>query len=150
MKNALKKKFFILTAAEMVYLVFYLGLIIGDLVPSTGNQFWQVYILLRKIFSLIMAPVVCEEWCTLWSDLITQHHTRYMQLWKFKAKASLYIALSTVTNAKWTYEIFFFYDIRSETSWFEKYCEEYDFQSKSSSYYNFEASTSTVLSIYLK
>lgn len=77
--NAVKKKFLILSAAEMSYFVHYFALIIGDLVPPT-NRTWLLYISLRKIMCMIMQPIVTEDLCKKLENVISAHHKLYLAL----------------------------------------------------------------------
>jgi len=77
--NALKNKYIIYSAAEMACLWQYLGLIIGDLIPKK-NKTWKLYILLRKMMSIIMAEEVTDENCSLLKKLTSEHHKLYINL----------------------------------------------------------------------
>lgn len=57
MKEKLNLKY---SAAEMLFLTRYLGIIIGDKVPR-NNRHWQMYIKLRKIVDILMSPRITIE-----------------------------------------------------------------------------------------
>lgn len=59
----------------------FLGILIGDLVPCT-NKFWDLYISLREIICIIMAPIYTKDTCISLETLIAEHHTLYMHLFK--------------------------------------------------------------------
>lgn len=71
--DALKKRYIIYSAAEMACLWQYLSLIISDLIPKT-NKTWKLYIVLRKIMSIIMAQEVTNENINLLKKLTSEHH----------------------------------------------------------------------------
>ncbi|XP_044010180.1 uncharacterized protein LOC122853827 [Aphidius gifuensis] len=56
----IKKKRLRLTGSEMGFLIEYLGILIGSYIPR-GNKIWEIYILYRKIYFLIMAPSFSED-----------------------------------------------------------------------------------------
>ena len=71
--DTMKKGHLIYSASEMACFVQNLGLIIGDLVPKE-NKTWKIYILLRKIISIILASTVTLENITALKSLMTKHH----------------------------------------------------------------------------
>ncbi|XP_066599984.1 uncharacterized protein [Prorops nasuta] len=75
----LQKDCLILSASEMLCLVRYFGLIIGDLVP-VGNNTWRLWILLREIICIIYSSTISNETCKLLSNLVSEHHELYLQL----------------------------------------------------------------------
>ncbi|XP_066595409.1 uncharacterized protein [Prorops nasuta] len=79
------KKFLILSASEMLCLVRFLGLIIGDLVPL-NNRAWKLWVLLREIICLILSPVISKETCILLQNIIREHHELYLKLFSDKLK----------------------------------------------------------------
>ena len=77
--DTIKKGHLIYSASEMACFVQNLGLIIGDLVPKE-NKTWKIYILLREIFSIILAPTVTLENITALKSLLTKHYRLHMKL----------------------------------------------------------------------
>lgn len=68
------------SAAEMLCLTRYLGLIIGDLIPDKNDPFWCLYRILREIISIVMAPYFTDaDLCRL-DELIVKHNEEYMRL----------------------------------------------------------------------
>jgi len=46
-----------MSAAEMLTFINYLGLIIGHLIDK-GNKYWNLYLVLKRIISIITATVI--------------------------------------------------------------------------------------------
>ncbi|XP_031358295.1 uncharacterized protein LOC116182914 isoform X1 [Photinus pyralis] len=81
----LKKKKLRMSCAEMKCFILYGGLLLGAIVPE-DNQFWKLYLLLRKIIDLVLADVVTNETCCLLKDLIAKHHSLYKELFNTTLK----------------------------------------------------------------
>lgn len=77
--DAINKKHIIYSASEMACFLQSLGIIIGDLIPKK-NKTWQLYIILRKMLSIIMTQEVTDEKISLLEKLISKHHKLYMNL----------------------------------------------------------------------
>ena len=69
-----------MSAAESLCFISNLGLLIGDLVPR-GNKYWQLYIVVKKILSIIMVPCVTKSTVSTLKNLIQEHHTIYLKLY---------------------------------------------------------------------
>lgn len=78
-ENALDNKFMKLSGSEMRFMIKYLGILIGKYIPR-GNKTWQLYILHRKIYFLIMSPSYTEDSAHQLRDLISQHRKLYLEL----------------------------------------------------------------------
>ncbi|XP_046740534.1 uncharacterized protein LOC124407968 [Diprion similis] len=77
----LRKQVIVFSASEMLCFVYYFGLIIGDLVPN-DNEVWQLYIVVRKILSVVMAISFRKKTTDLLRTLVKQHHSLYLQLFR--------------------------------------------------------------------
>lgn len=75
-----------ISASEMFVFVKYLGLIVGDFIP-VGNKVWELYIALRDIICIIMAPSVTIETSKLLATVIAEHHALYINIFKEQLKA---------------------------------------------------------------
>lgn len=60
-----------LTASEMIFLVRYFGVMVGDLVPKE-NQEWKIYLRLRQISNIIMSRVVTDDNANLLDVLVSE------------------------------------------------------------------------------
>lgn len=83
--SSLRNECLLISASEMCTLVKFLGLLIGDLIPHT-TEVWQLYMNLREIICIIMAPMFTKESCKLLEVLISEHHILYMDLFKESLK----------------------------------------------------------------
>jgi len=59
-QDNLKKNKLKLSATEMLCFVKYFGVVIGDLIP-VDNEFWQLYILLRKILDIVLSKTLAKD-----------------------------------------------------------------------------------------
>ena len=75
-KNKLNLK---MSAAEMLCLVRYFGLIIGDVIPE-DDEHWQLYKYLRSIIDIFTSPRIIPEDATYLTELIENHHKLYIKL----------------------------------------------------------------------
>lgn len=62
-----------LSASEMAYLMRYLGLIIGDLIPE-DNEYYQLYLLLNEIKNVILASAYNTDMPHHLKELVFQYH----------------------------------------------------------------------------
>lgn len=63
----------------MSFIIEYLGILIGKYIPR-GHKVWQLYILLRKKYFIIMAPSFQANTPGLLKDFIKEHHQKYDEL----------------------------------------------------------------------
>lgn len=77
--ESLKKKTLKMSASEMKSFILNSGLIFGHLIPK-GNKFWQIYILLRQILSIILKRYVTSSMIQNLKELIHNHHSLYISL----------------------------------------------------------------------
>lgn len=75
-KEKLNMKF---SAAEMLCLVRYLGLIIGDLVPKTDKN-WSLYINLRHLIDIVMSPQIVESDAKDLDKIVKNLNSSYFEL----------------------------------------------------------------------
>lgn len=68
-----------LSGSEISFIMEYLGILIGKYIPR-GNKIWQLYLLLRKMYYLIKAPICTEESPRKLRDVIKKHHQAYDEL----------------------------------------------------------------------
>ena len=81
------KKKLKMSAAEMICLTRYFGLIIGDKVKEDENDVWYLYILLRKIVSYLLSPRMAPGFSIRLQYLIDEFLKLYTKLYgdlKFK------------------------------------------------------------------
>jgi len=74
-----------LSASEMLVLVRYFGLLIGDFVPK-NDPVWHLYILLRQILDLVTSMSLQIDSCELLKILIAEHHDLYLRFSKQSLK----------------------------------------------------------------
>jgi hypothetical protein len=75
----LKKQNLRQSASEMLVLVRYFGLLVGDLVPE-NDEVWKLYTLLREIMDILLSPIIQRQSCQFLKTLITEHHQLYISL----------------------------------------------------------------------
>lgn len=86
-KDKFKLRF---SAAEMLVLVRYFGLVVGDLIVDKKDKHWILYKCLRQILDILMSPRIIDEW-------IIELHFLVLIL------NSLYLALSGKLKPKFHY-----------------------------------------------
>ena len=69
------------SAAEMLCLVRYLGLIIGDLIPQ-NNKHWQLYLYLRQIVDIVTSPRLTKSMLRDLQILVRHHNELYINLFE--------------------------------------------------------------------
>jgi len=70
---------FNLKAAEMLRLVRYFALMVGDLVPE-GDDVWGLYLILSQITQLVFSTAVTASELGLLRTLVSEHHELYTDL----------------------------------------------------------------------
>ena len=68
-----------MSASEMRNFCMHLGLLIGDLVPE-DNLYWQLYLKLREIVSLLISVPFDTDRCNYLDTLVSEHHEIYVAL----------------------------------------------------------------------
>lgn len=75
-----------MSAVEVLSLVRYFGLIIGDLIPEENDDY-QLYITLRKVIDILLSPRVIREDAIYLKELIDDLNRKYIELFgKLKPK----------------------------------------------------------------
>lgn len=67
-------------------------LIVGDLIPE-NNDTWSLYLLLLQITEILLLPSLNEECINLLQVLITEHHSKYIELFQENLKPKFHILL---------------------------------------------------------
>ena len=75
-KNKLNLKF---SAAEMLCLVRYFGLMVGDLIPE-NDEYWILYKHLWQIIDIMIAPKFIKDDMKILENLIQKHNALYIHL----------------------------------------------------------------------
>ena len=68
------------SASQMLLLLRILPFLIADKIPEDEDH-WHCFILLRKIFDLMLAPIVTENTCSSLKLLIRDHHAKFIHLY---------------------------------------------------------------------
>jgi len=91
--NHIKKSTVKLSASEMISLVRYFGLIIGDFIPQ-NDPVWELYILMRKIFDLLISTSF-QKGCSseLLQTLVAEHNELYLKYSKSHLKPKFHYLL---------------------------------------------------------
>uniref|UniRef100_A0ABD2WZ86 DUF2357 domain-containing protein n=1 Tax=Trichogramma kaykai TaxID=54128 RepID=A0ABD2WZ86_9HYME len=77
-RNQFKEKLNIkYSAAEMLYLTRYFGIIIGDKVPIV-NDHWKMYIYLREIVDILMSPRITDQFISVLKEKINSLNSSYV------------------------------------------------------------------------
>ncbi|KAK3929805.1 Protein translocase subunit [Frankliniella fusca] len=69
------------SASEMLFLVRYFGLIVGDMVPE-DNPVWKFYLVMLSILDILCSPSVSLVEIKLLDNFISKHHTMYIDLFQ--------------------------------------------------------------------
>jgi hypothetical protein len=88
-----------LSASEMLVVVRYFGLFIGDFVPKT-DPVWHLYILLRQILDLVTSMSLQIDSCELLQTLVAEHHDLYLRYSKQNLKPKHHFMLHYHTMLK--------------------------------------------------
>lgn len=84
------------SAAEMATLVRYLGLLLDDWIPEQ-NEYWLLYVLLRKIIGIVLAPRFTKADLYQLKDIIEQFDANFLKLYKrLKPKPHLWLHMPLV------------------------------------------------------
>lgn len=70
-----------LGAAQTCSLTFYLGLIIGHMMPE-NNPVWEYYLVLHQISIIVSYKTISLDYTEYLENLITTHHKMYMDVFK--------------------------------------------------------------------
>lgn len=91
--HAVKKKVILkCSAAEMLVLLRYFGLIIGKVIDDYEDPHWQLYLYLRQILDIVMSPRVIPAYVIELDDLVEKLNSTYIKLYgKLKPKFHLMI-----------------------------------------------------------
>ena len=81
-----------MSASEMTCFVRYFGLMVGDLVPRK-NIVWILYLKLRQITEIIQSPKMRHTDPALLKQLLTEHHTMYLDIFKENLKPKFHFLL---------------------------------------------------------
>ena len=68
------------SASQMILLVRILPFLVADKVDE-DNQYWQCFLLLRKIVDIVLCPISSESISTSLKLYITDHHKRFVSLY---------------------------------------------------------------------
>lgn len=79
LKNKLNLK---ISAAEMLCLVRYFGLMVGHCILDERDEHWQLYKYLRRIIDIVTSPrIIVDSDASDLQELIHKHHTLYIKLY---------------------------------------------------------------------
>ena len=68
------------SASQMILLIRILPFLVADKVDE-DNQYWQCFLLLRKIVDIVLCPISSENILTLLKLYIIDHHKRFVSLY---------------------------------------------------------------------
>jgi len=88
-----------LSASEMMTLVRYFGLLIGDFIPR-NDPVWYLYMLLRQILDLITSLSLQKGCCEFLQTLIAEHHDLYLKYSNLHLKPKYHFMLHYHTLLK--------------------------------------------------
>jgi hypothetical protein len=89
-QDMIKNNRFKFSASEAFVFVKYLSIAIGDLIPPDCLE-WKLYIILRKILTIIMTRDIPRGLSKILNELIKEHHTIYLTLYKKLEKCKLHL-----------------------------------------------------------
>ena len=67
------------SAGQMLTMFRNLSLMIGSKIPE--NEWWSCFLILRKIFDIVMCPALPRSTCAILKTLIIEHHSMYISLY---------------------------------------------------------------------
>lgn len=88
--ESLKKRKINMSCSKMKNLILFTGLIFGNLIPS-NNNYWRIYILLRKILTIVLSTNVSEQKSNLLKEYISEHHMLYKNIFGLPLKPKHHI-----------------------------------------------------------
>lgn len=88
----IKKSTVKLSASEMMSFVRYFGLIIGDFIPQ-NDPVWELYILMRKIFDILISTSFQKGCSELLQTLVAEHNELYIKYSKSHLKPKFHYLL---------------------------------------------------------
>lgn len=88
----LKKKIIIISASEMMSLVAYFGIIVGDLVPE-NDEVWNFYILTVQILNNLLSRSFSQKSIEYLSTLIEEHHSLVISLFNEHLRPKYHLLL---------------------------------------------------------
>lgn len=88
----IKKSSIKLSASEMMSLVRYFGLIIGDFIPQ-NDPVWELYILMRKIFDILISTLFQKGCSEFLQTLVAEHNELYLKYSKSHLKPKFHYLL---------------------------------------------------------
>lgn len=91
-EEEVRSKHLNMSGTEMINFFLTFGILVGDFVPC-GNKLWHFYIVLRQIFDIVAATNIQNEVSILLEQLIFEHHTLYLELFRDKLKPKHHIML---------------------------------------------------------
>ena len=72
-----------MTASQTKTFVLHAGLIFGDLVPNYEDKHWKLFQSLREMLCLVLTDKVTKTLCNKLKSVIAEHHTTYIELYKY-------------------------------------------------------------------
>ena len=78
-KNQLLKGALALSASELMNLILFFALMIGDLIPK-DCEIWNYYLKLKCLFDLLSCKTLTKDHSSQLSVLIEEHHSMYSEL----------------------------------------------------------------------
>ena len=72
------------SSSEVLLLIRILPFVIGHKIPEE-NENWLCFLLLRKIFDIVLCPIMSENFCSSLKLLIKEHHCRFVTLYGVRA-----------------------------------------------------------------
>lgn len=88
----LKKGVLIMSASEMLCLVRYFCIIVGDLV-NEDNEVWQFYLILRQIIDVISSKSIQSKCVPFLSTLLSEHNELFVKLFRVSLKPKFHYIL---------------------------------------------------------
>ena len=97
----IKKGYIIITASQMSYLVSYLCIIIGDLIPP-DDLAWELYLMLFEIIFIITSNEISNDEIIVLKELIKGHNALYLKIFKEPLKPKFHIITHYISCIKAT------------------------------------------------
>lgn len=88
----LKNNYLVMSSSEMMSLVLYFGILVGDMVPESDSS-WAFYLKTREMLNLLLSRSFTEERVSYLKTIIEEHHSIFCELYKTHLRPKHHIIL---------------------------------------------------------
>lgn len=81
-----------MSASEVLCFCRYICVIVGEKIPI-NNKHWKLYLILRKLVTVLTRRDISIEWCDKLQYLIEEHHKLFLELYDQDLKPKFHFML---------------------------------------------------------